>query len=320
MSTNDKIPVGISQCLLGEPVRFNGGHKHLKFCTEVLANHFTFVDTCPEMNAGLGVPRKPIRLVGFQHGERAVETDDYSKDVTESLVSEGLRFAADHSEICGFIGAGGSPSCSAYSAKLYGTNGVPKGKQGGLFTQALLEQHPLLPVEDSGRLNDPGLRENFIMRVFTYHRWLALIRSGITANKLIEFHSKHKYLLMSHSSVAYKKLGKLLADAGNQPLPLLQQEYITILMTAIAKPPHRGQHCNVLHHIMGYLKKLITPQDKRELSQTIEDYRRGIVPLVVPLALLKHHLGHFPDRQQYALSQFYLSPYPYELGLRSQIF
>lgn len=319
MSSAEKIPVGISQCLLGANVRFNGGHKKYKFCTQVMSKYFDFVDVCPEVNIGLGVPRKPIRLVALDAGTRAVETDDNSIDHTQALAQDGDQYAASHPELCGFIGAGGSPSCGVQSAKLYRTSGVPDGKVAGIFVQALSAEQTLLPMEDSGRLNDAGLRENFVLRVYTYHRWRQLLGSGLTPHKLIEFHAQHKYLVLAHSTEAYKLLGRLLSDLSAKPLDQLANDYIAGLMEGLGKPARRGQHCNVLQHLMGYLKNLLNSQDKKELADAIENYRRGVVPLVVPLALLNHHLQHHRERQRYVLNQVYLAPYPYELGLRSQL-
>lgn len=314
-----KIPVAISRCLLGDNVRYNGDHKHNRFCTSVLADYFEFVPTCPEVEIGMGVPRKPIRLVDLDGDIRALETDDASKDYTDALTAKGASFTQSHKQICGFIATPNSPSCGVFGVKLYLPNGNPINKTEGRFSAALRKANPLLPVEESGRLNDAGLRENFIMRVYTYQRWLALKEAGITPSAIINFHSRHKYLLMSHNYNAYKALGRMIADIGSSDIELIADEYIQTLMSAISAPPERGKHCNVLQHLMGYLKQNIDKQDKKELLNSIEDYRTGIVPLIVPIALLRHHFERSSDRHQYPLNQFYLAPYPHELGLRSHI-
>jgi uncharacterized protein YbgA (DUF1722 family) len=203
--------------------------------------------------------------------------------------------------------------------KLYLPNGNPVNKTSGIFSKTLRQLHPLLPVEESGRLMDAGLRENFIVRVYTYQRWQQLMQAGLTAKALVQFHSRHKYLLMSHSDSAYQQLGRMVARAGTSDLAELGQQYIQALMAAIANPAPRKQHCNVLHHLLGYLKKLISSADKQELLNTIDHYRQGIVPLIVPMALLRHHFEHWREQQRYVLEQFYLDPYPYQLGLRSQV-
>jgi|TARA_B100000674_G_scaffold61325_1_gene42566 uncharacterized protein YbgA (DUF1722 family)/uncharacterized protein YbbK (DUF523 family) len=314
-----KIPVGISRCLLGDSVRYNGDHKHNRFCTGVLSEYFEFVPTCPEVEIGMSVPRKPIRLVDYDGDVRAVETDDPERDYSAKLIARGNEYAAAQPDICGFIATPNSPSCGAYGVKLYLPNGNPVHKTRGLFSRSLMENRPLLPVEESGRLNDAGLRENFIMRVFTLHRWKQLTKQGMTANALVQFHSRHKYLVMSRNYKAYRELGRLIAKLDKDTLQETARLYISGLMTALATPPERGTHCNVLQHLMGYLKKKLDQQDKHELLTSIEDYRKGVIPLIVPIALLKHHLARDVEQNQYALQQFYLAPYPHELGLRSHI-
>lgn len=314
-----KIPVGISRCLIGDSVRFNGNHKHNRFCTSVLAEYFEFVPTCPEIEIGMSVPRKPIRLVQIDGSIKARESDDISKDYTDALTRKGQQFSAENPDICGFIATAGSPSCGINSTKLYLPNGYSVSKSSGLFSASLSKATPLLPMEEAGRLNDAALRENFIIRVYTYQRWQSLVKAGLTAKSIVDFHSRHKYLVMAHDHLAYKNLGQLVAKAGTEDRYELATQYITELMQALSNPPKRGKHCNVMHHLMGYLKKWISPKDKGELLNVIEDYRLGILPLIVPITLLKHHLQRWQEQQNYVLQQVYLSPYPHELGLRSQI-
>ncbi len=315
-----KAPVAISRCLLGDAVRYNGDHKHNRFCTGVLAEYFEFVPVCPEIQAGMSIPRKPIRLVkGPNEQIRALESDNPDADYTDALAEQAHQFVQDNTSIAGFIATPNSPSCGLFTVKLYLPNGNPVNKSAGIFSKTLRELNPLLPVEEAGRLNDAGLRENFIMRVYTYQRWLELNREPLTAQKLVQFHTRHKYLVMAHSHAAYKSLGQMVASAGSSDLTELGPRYIQALMEAIASPAPRNRHCNVLHHLLGYLKKLITPHDKQELLSSIEHYRQGIVPLIVPMALLRHHFERWRDRQRYILEQIYLDPYPFELGLRSQV-
>ena len=315
-----KIPVAISRCLLGENVRYNGDHKHNRFCTGTLAEFFEFVPVCPEVAAGMPVPRKPIRLVLQPEGNvRALESDDPNRDHTDAITRQADIFVQDNVMIAGFIATPNSPSCGTFGVKLYLPNGNPINKSVGVFSQRLQQLTPLLPIEETGRLNDPGLRENFIMRVYTYHRWLQLNQQPLTAKDLVAFHTRHKYLVMAHQPAAYKSLGQLVAQAGTVELETLATTYIAQLMQALATPAPRHRHCNVLHHLMGYLKKWIATPDKQELLGTIEHYRQGVVPLIVPIALLRHHLEHWRDQQRYILNQVYLNPYPYELGLRSQV-
>lgn len=314
-----KIPVGISKCLLGENVRYNGDHKHNRFCTGVLSDYFHFVPTCPEVEIGMSVPRKPIRLVDVDGDIRAQEIGNPERDYTDPLAEHGQHYAQQNQEICGFIATPNSPSCGVFGVKLYLPNGNPINKTVGRFSHALRQQNSLLPIEESGRLNDAGLRENFITRVYTYHRWRTLKQQGLSPSSLVAFHSRHKYLIMAHNYSAYKKLGQMIADIGTCDLESAAADYIAALMQALSAPPERGTHCNVLQHLMGYLKNNIDGQDKQELLRSIEDYRSGITPLIVPIALLRHHFERASDQQQYALQQFYLAPYPHELGLRSHI-
>lgn len=318
---NPKIPVAISRCLLGENVRYNGDHKHNRFCTGVLAEFFEFVPICPEIEAGMPIPRKPIRLVLQPDSQiRAVESDNAEKDVTVALSQQADLFVQDKKIVAGFIATPNSPSCGLFGVKLYLPNGNPINKTAGLFSARLQALNPLLPMEESGRLNDPGLRENFILRVYTYHRWQLLNREPLTARALVDFHTRHKYLLMAHHPATYTALGQRVASAGQADIQALGNQYIAALMKALATPAPRQRHCNVLHHLMGYLKKLIDLRDKQELLGSIEDYRQGIVPLIVPLALLRHHLERWREQQQYLLDQVYLNPYPHQLGLRSQVY
>ncbi|MEE2730433.1 MAG: DUF523 and DUF1722 domain-containing protein [Pseudomonadota bacterium] len=315
-----KIPVGISRCLLGDNVRYNGDHKHNRFCTSVLADHFEFVPTCPEVEIGLPVPRKPIRLVDMGNDVRALESDDPSRDHSIPLLQHGHDYARAQPDLCGFIATPNSPSCGVFGVKLYLPNGHPVNKTEGLFSRALRQSNPLLPIEEAGRLNDAGLRENFIVRVFTLHRWKNLVSTGVTAAALVAFHSRHKYLVMSRDYAAYKTLGRLLSRLDQPDLQPIADQYIRLLMAALENPPKRGTQCNVLMHLMGYLKQVLSPRDKQELVISIEDYRRGIVPLIVPIALLRHHFEQKAEEHAYPLQQHYLAPYPHELGLRSHIF
>ena len=314
-----KIPVGISRCLLGENVRYNGDHKHNRFCTSVLSDYFEFVPTCPEVEIGMSVPRKPIRLVDFGNDIRAVESDDASKDYSAPLQQKGYDYATGNNDICGFIATPNSPSCGVFGVKLYLPNGNPINKTEGLFARALRKANPLLPIEESGRLNDAGLRENFVVRVFTLYRWKQLLQSGLSASGLVEFHSRNKYLVMSRNYEAYKTLGRMVAQLDKPDLQKAADTYIATLMAALAVPPKRGSQCNVLQHLMGYLKHGLSTRDKQELLRSIEDYRKGIIPLIVPIALLRHHFEQEAEQHTYPLQQHYLAPYPHELGLRSHV-
>ncbi len=314
-----KIPVGISSCLLGESVRYNGGHKHSRFCTEQLANYFEFRSFCPEVAIGLGIPREPIRLQGDWTQPRVVGTNDASKDVTQPLIdySHEVADGFERSPVSAYIFMKDSPSCAVYSAKVYTDKGVHQKKRAGIFANIIRERFPLLPVEEAGRLNDAVLRENFIARVYVYHEWQILISEPLSAAKLVDFHSRHKYFVMSYSQSLYKTLGHLVADAGSGDIDQRAKDYIQALMQGTEKPPSKKGHVNVLYHLVGYLREQVPGGIRQDLTEAIEDYRKGIVPLAVPMKLMTHYIDNYAG--DYIRAQNYLNPYPYELGLRNAV-
>ena len=312
-----QIPVGVSSCLLGAKVRFDGGHKRNAYLNDALSRYFRFVPVCPERAVGLPVPRQPIRLVQFDGGIRARGTRDAGLDVTLALTAYGERVAEDADELCGFIVKRASPSCGMERVKVYNSKGMPDGQGAGLFTAALMRARPLLPVEEEGRLNDPQLRENFIARVFTFTRWKALLAEGLSAAGLVGFHARHKFMLLAHDPLAYRRLGRLVADAGKRDLHALADEYIALVMETLKRRARKNNHVNVLQHLMGFLKHEIGAADKSELMDAIETYRRGEYPLVVPLKLLQHHFRRNPN--PYVSTQVYLDPHPRDLALRNAL-
>ena len=318
-----KIQVGISACLLGQQVRFDGGHKRSSFCEQDLGAHFDYHPVCPEMAIGLGSPRAAIRLVRRQ-GEIRAEASNGSFDVTDKLIAFSEQKARQLDFISGYILCAKSPSCGMERVRIYaatadgGRNAGNSGgsaKEGvGLFAQALMAANPWLPVEEDGRLCDPVLRENFVLRVFAYHDWQQLCARGLSAAALIQFHSRYKYLVLSHATTHYRALGRLLAHVGKANLQEVAQRYIQGLMTALSVRATRRNHTNVLMHLQGYFKRVLTPEQKQELSDTIDKYRTGIFPLLVPLTLIRHYLREYPNR--YLAEQVYLNPHPDTLKLR----
>lgn len=316
--SNNLIKVGISACLLGAPVRFNGGHKKSHLCKDVLSQYFTYAPVCPEQAIGLGTPREPIRLVGETNNPRAVGTVNAELDVTDALSAYGQRTAAELTDLCGFILMQKSPSCGMERVKVYQYSGHTAEHGGvGLFAAALMRAQPNLPVEEDGRLNDPVLRENFITRVFAYAEWRELLNSGLSRKKLYDFHARYKYQLMANSPADCSALGRLLANNQQLRLGILATQYFSLFMQALKKIANRGSHTNVLQHISGYIKRSLDAEDKHELQTLISQYRKGIVPLIVPLTLLKHHFKRHPDR--YIAEQVYLQPHPENLSLRNAI-
>lgn len=309
-----KIPVGISSCLLGQEVRFDGGHKHDAYITGTLGQYFEFRPFCPEVEIGLGVPRPTLHLVRIGEEIRCVGVKDPERDVTDRLRRRAEQLKDQHAELCGYILKKDSPSCGMERVKVYG-NGQPRREGVGLYAEALMKANPLLPVEEEGRLGDPGLRENFIQRVYVFYRWKKMLAEGLTPGGLTTFHARHKLIIMSHGD--YRELGRMLADVGSDMLAGTAERYIASLMNLLKHVPTRSRHVNVLQHIQGYLKKELSADDKAELVDVIERYRRGDLPLIVPLTLLKHHFRKSPD--PYIDESYYMSPYPQELRLLNEL-
>ncbi len=309
-----KITIGISSCLLGEKVRFDGGHKNDSYINGTLQDYFEFRPFCPEMAIGLGVPRKPIRLIQLDDSVRCIGTDNDATDVTDQLTECANGQKSWQRELCGYIFKKDSPSCGMERVKVF-INGHPHKKGSGIFARQTMENFPYLPIEEEGRLGDPHLRENFIQRVYVLYRWRQLMHDGLTLHGLIRFHSRHKLIVMSHSQQDYRELGKLVASASKANLDQMADQYILALMTALKKVATRGGHVNVLQHIQGYLKKALDSDDKAELSEVVERYRLGELPLIVPITLLKHHFRKAPD--EYIADSYYMTPHPQELKLRN---
>lgn len=313
-----KPKIAISACLLGDEVRFNGGHKRSELCTERLAEHVELVGVCPEVAIGMGTPREPIRLVGDISAPSAVGTVHRDLDVSTPLRDYGKHMAAQLRGISGYIFMQKSPSCGLYRVKVYQANGLPAPGGGrGLYAEAFCAEHPDLPVEEEGRLNDPVLRENFLSRVYAYADWQELLQRGLSLHRLTNFHARYKYLLLATNPDQYRALGKLLGSLNKHDLAEIAPRYFSALMVALQRCATRGTHSNVLQHISGHLKQTLSADEKTEMQQLIEQYRRGYVPLVVPLTLLKHHFLLHPDR--YIAQQVYLQPHPANLSLRNAL-
>lgn len=312
-----KIKLGISSCLLGQQVRYDGGHKLDSYINGTLSDYFDFIPVCPEVAVGLPVPRSPIRLV--QHGEaiRVVGVRNPVVDVTEELHRYGKETAARLSSVSGYILKKGSPSCGMERVKVYDELGRTIGKASGAFAYSLRKVLPLLPVEEEGRLGDARLRENFIMRIFVYHRWQQMLAAGLSVTRLQQFHADHKYLVMAHNQAAYKRMGRMLAEVTADEVKVVSCLYMEELMLALQRPASRRQHVNVLQHLLGYLKRALDSADKAEMLEVIGQYGDGKLPLIVPITLLRHHFRRHPH--DYIERQVYLTPHPQELMLHNLI-
>ncbi len=309
-----KIPVGISSCLLGQEVRFDAQHKRDAYIVGTLSHYFEFHPFCPEVEIGLGIPRATIRLVKQDDQLRCVGAKDPSIDVTDRLRYRAMELVDAHAGLCGYILKKDSPSCGMSRVKVWHKDLATRDGV-GIYAQEMMRNNPLLPVEEEGRLGDPGLRENFIQRVYVLHRWKTMLADELNARSLTTFHARHKLIIMSHAD--YRELGQLLATLTKDNVQAVADQYILQLMQLLKKRATRSSHVNVLQHIQGYLKKALTADDKVEMCEVIESYRRGDVPLIVPITLLKHHFRKTPD--PYIDDSYYMSPYPQELQLINQI-
>lgn len=312
------IRIGISACLLGQEVRFDGGHKRDSFLTDVLGKHVQWVPVCPEVEVGMGTPRETLRLVREGATTRMVTTRT-GVDYTARMNAWARRRVAalESEDLDGYVLKKDSPSCGMERVKVFNGPG-PAARDGrGLFANVLLRGLPLLPVEEEGRLCDPRLRENFIERVFAYRRLKDHFAARWSARSLVAFHAAHKLSLLAHSTTRYQELGRLVADGGQRPRRELRQEYQRLFMTTLALPATPGRHANVLTHMAGHLKRKLDADSRRELAECIEEYRTGLVPLVVPVTLIAHHVRVHDVK--YLAGQTYLRPHPRELMLRNHV-
>lgn len=312
------IKIGVSSCVLGQSVRYDGGHKRSGFVVKKVDELFEMVPICPEVGMGMPVPRPTIHVrekateSGIRH--RLVDTKDGTIDHTDKLNHFFGRVQQNIDSLDGYIVAAKSPTCGMERIKVYSENGDMQHRKGtGMFV-ALLKQHfPFLPIEEDGRLNDKGLKESFFVRVMAHNAFRERVLAEPSIHHLVQFHSDHKLLLMAYKPELYRQLGRVVANASKSELQTLLVEYQTLFMQALTRTASRKKHSNVLMHIQGYFKKQLNKSEKAELSQEIEHYRLGYVPLHAPLTLLKHHLMAYPN--DYLLKQVYLQPFPLELGL-----
>lgn len=320
MPAPDAIPrLGISSCLLGEEVRYNGGHKKDDFLLNTLGRFVKWVMVCPEVELGLGTPRESLRLAGSSSGTRLIAPKSGS-DHTNAMRrwAKGRLNELDEEDLDGYVLKNGSPSCGLMRVKVYDKNKVPAKNGVGTYAEALVGHSPLLPVEEEGRLRDPTLRENFIERVFAYHRWKRLVVERRVMGKLVEFHTAHKLTLMAHSPKAQRELGRIVASPDKHRVAETFDMYGKAFIEALATRATRKKHTNTLQHLAGYLKRQLDSDDKEELQEAIEEYRTGLVPLIVPITLFRHHVRRC-DVPEWVHQQTYLNPYPHELMLRNQI-
>ncbi|HEY5653796.1 MAG TPA: DUF523 and DUF1722 domain-containing protein [Pontiella sp.] len=316
----EKIRLGVSACLMGEPVRYDGQAKHDRYLTDTLAQWVEFVPVCPEFELGLGVPREVMHLEGNVDAPRLITTKT-RRDLTDSMQTwcDKRMQELEKENLCGFIFKSKSPSSGMERVKVFpeGGKGMPVKKGSGLFAAAFMKNFPLLPVEEEGRLHDPVLRDNFIERIFTYRRWREMLDSDSSRKGLVKFHERHKYLFMSHSIPKYRELGRIVANLGDKKLSIAQGEYQALMMDTIRLQATVKKHVNVLEHMAGYFKNQLETDEKKELHEVISNYHGGYVPLIVPITILNHYIRKY--KEPYLSQQYYLNPHPGELGLRNHV-
>ena len=313
------VRIGISACLLGQNVRYDGGHKRDAFLVEVFGRHVEWVPVCPEVEMGLGVPRDTLRLE-LQGDDTRLIMPKTGADYTETMrtfATQRLAMLAQE-RLCGYILKKDSPSCGMERVRLYPDNGMPRKSGQGLFAAALTQALPHLPVEEEGRLNDPRLRENFVTRVFAYQRWQQMAEQTITRAALLRFHAQHKFVLVAHSQVGSQRLGRLLAHpeqwADEQAMA---GAYLDGFTDVMRRTPTRRSHTNVLQHLAGYVSDHLDTDERAELTEMLDQYRRELLPLIVPVTLLRHYVRKF--QVPYLLDQVYLTPHPHELMLLNHL-
>ena len=314
----NKIPVGISACLLGEQVRYDGGHKRSKMCLEDFAPFFDYQSFCPEVSAGFGTPRPTMRLVGDPTDPTLTYVENNGEDLSDKLRAGFIGKLPSFAQVDGYILMKKSPSCGMERIKVYRENGMPQESTArGLFADALIKHYPQLPVEEEARLNDNRLRENFVLRVFAHNNFRREVLDSRSYKSLLDYHSSYKYLLMAHSQVAYRELGRMLAESSALLIDDVLEDYFPRFMRAIGTPATRAGHANVLQHILGYLKRDVPGEARQHIDAVISQYRRDEVNLATPLTLLSHYIQQ--SGSDYIRMQRYLAPYPAVLGLGNQV-
>jgi uncharacterized protein YbgA (DUF1722 family)/uncharacterized protein YbbK (DUF523 family) len=312
----NRIRIGVSACLLGQPVRFDGSHKHDRYLTGTLGEYLDFVPVCPEVEAGFPVPRETFRLVGDPENPRFMTTRS-QVDHTERMTAwaEKRVRELEKENLCGFIFKSDSPSSGLERVKVYNAKGMAEKKGVGMFARAFTRHFPLLPVEEEGRLNDAKLREAFIEQIFTLKRWRGTLAQPANMKRLVDFHTRHKLLILSHSPAHAQRMGKLVAEGKKTPIQAVYTEYETLLLDALRMKTTLTKNLNVLQHIMGYFKQQLTSDEKQELLEVLDRYRKEHLPLIVPVTLLNHYVRKYD--QPYLQQQTYLNPHPVALKLRN---
>ena len=315
----EPIRLGVSACLLGAEVRFDAGHKRDRYLTDRLGAQVEWLPVCPELEAGFGLPRPVIQLRGGEIGDRFVLRGE-GTDVTEQMATwaDGRVTELANAGLDGFVLKKDSPSCGMARVRVHSDDSPMATRTGvGHFARRVMAAMPGLPVEEEGRLNDPVLRERFIEAIFSHNRWRLLVAQGLSRRRLVAFHEAHKMLILAHDEGIYRELGRVVAAFGREPDDVLYGRYAEGFLEAFRRPATISRHVNVLEHLFGHLKRCLGAPEKREIRATIEDYRAGRVPLVVPISLLRFLVE--AHEVEYVRGQLYLEPHPREMMLRNHV-
>jgi uncharacterized protein YbgA (DUF1722 family)/uncharacterized protein YbbK (DUF523 family) len=312
------LRLGISRCLLGDEVRFDGGHKREVFLTETLSQFVQWVPVCPEVEVGMGVPREPVHLIGSATSPRLV-TVTSGIDHTGAMTRFSRKRVRELEalDLSGYVFKKDSPSCGMERVRVFDRHGTPSRQGVGMFARVFMQHFPLIPVEDEGRLNNPILRENFLERIFAYGRWQDFMQGAPTRHALVRFHTAHKYQLLAHSRTRYQALGRLVAEADRYTPTALARRYGALFMECLKVRATLRKNTNVLQHMAGHFTSRLSRPERVEFLDMIEEYRQGLIPLIVPIVLLRHHVNRLGI--DYLQDQVYLNPHPKELMLRNRI-
>ena len=316
INSENQIQIGVSSCLLGHKVRHDGQHKYHWYISEILGKYFNYVQVCPESEVGMGVPRNTVRLIGDLKNPDMTDPKT-GKNWTRDMNSYSKKKTSELKQLSGFIFKKGSPSCGVFRTKVYQDNGIPLANGRGLFSSAFMKKYPLIPVEEEGRLSDHRLRDNFIGRVFGYHRLRLQLNKKFSRKSWIDFHQRNKFLLLSHSRVHYSTLGKYVADISKISSDEFKDCYSRLYMETLAVKTTAKKHSDAMMHIFGFLKKILSPAQKEDLLENFTKYRNEVVPLIVPITLLNHYIKI--HNVPYIIDQYYLQPHPADLSLRNHV-
>jgi len=312
------IRLGISACLLGSKVRFDGGHKWDRFITDTLGRYVEYRPVCPEVECGLGVPREPLRLAGDPGSPRLMTVhtaQEHTKRMARWVRKRVVELAKE--DLWAFIFKARSPSCGVKRIKVFNEEGARTKNGVGIFARAFMEHFPLCPVEDEDRLHDPAIRENFIERIFVCKRWREILAQKMSRDNLADFHNRHELLILAHSVKHSGMMKKLVARAPKNPVKELYAQYQSLLLEALRLKVTPNKNVGILQHIVGCLKKQLSPDERKKLLEVINSYRQGDLPLIVPITLLNHYVHRYD--LPYLREQYYLYPHPIELQFKNHV-